>query len=421
MASRKVLYLTTNANKIADRFTVNLSVLGRSRIEEGEQMTYTVDLRGQVPLYGQQQCIWCGAATAQMLMDGYPDPAHRLFFSQQDIYNTIRAHNSTNPMDVNAGWATDPDGLCETLRIMNPPPGPHTWVPFEGTSDSVLHGVLLWMDRLRYPVATLINRGGHWVAIVGFISDVAPDPGPATLQYIMKYDPEPHNQGSSSTMTANVWDSTDWNGAVMYAGSWLNQYVAIVEPPKVKGFVKIEKVIRIGKEIIPPERAVELVKQWVKEGKIPNKQQHALLTRKDLTILEPVLVTEHSVAAEKPATNPRYYIVPFGLEREKTENEPVLARMCVIVNAFTGKFEEVTTFGRAVRYLREKEAIAIAIKAMGLKQIPRGLKAELMFMPSDITHIRAYPFWAITIQDRTVYIDQLGAVYGIIKPSVPGD
>jgi hypothetical protein len=386
-------------------------------------MTYIVDLRGQVTLYGQEQSDWCGPATAQMIMNGYPDPAHCLFYSQKDINNTIQAYNCKGPADANANWAADPYGLLKALIIMNPPPPTLGWsLTKDPSRDVVQFDILHWMDHQRYPVATLINGGGQWVVIVAFTSDVKPDGNTTpTLQDITIYDPEPDNTGSVSTMTGAVWNSTDWNCAVQHDGSWLNQYVAIIEPPKAKGSVKIEKVTRIGKEIITPEKAVELVKKWVKENRIPNKQQHALLTRKDLITLEPVLVTEHSLAAEKPKTNPRYYVVPLGLKREKSENEPILARMSVIVNAFTGEFEEITTFGRAVRYLREKEAIAIAIKAMGLAQIPQELKAELMFMPSDITHIRAYPFWIITAKNLTVYVDQLGAVYGRIKPSVPGD
>ena len=47
--------------------------------------------------------------------------------------------------------------------------------------------------------------------------------------------------------------------------------------------------------------------------------------------------------------------------------------------------------------------------------------ATLMFQPSDISHIRAYPFWRVTTSKRTFYVDQLGTLYGKLLVSVPGD
>ena len=60
---------------------------------------FAVDLSANVPLFGQELCYWCGAASAQMTRDGYPDPANRLFYTQTNLWNIIQAHNSTNPAD----------------------------------------------------------------------------------------------------------------------------------------------------------------------------------------------------------------------------------------------------------------------------------------------------------------------------------
>jgi hypothetical protein len=72
------------------------------------------DLSANVPLYGQQDCIWCGAASGQMSRNGYPNASDRLFYVQVDVWNTIQAHNSTDPAD--SGWATDPRGLTACLQ-----------------------------------------------------------------------------------------------------------------------------------------------------------------------------------------------------------------------------------------------------------------------------------------------------------------
>ena len=105
-----------------------------------------------------------------------------------------------------------------------------------------------------------------------------------------------------------------------------------------------------------------------------------------------------------------------------------LARLCVIVNAYTGKFEEITTFGKPVRYLPEREAIDVVAKALNLKKeemermlAEKTIKIAMMFQPSEITHIRAYPFWKITVKERVLYVDQLGKLHRTIEPAKPGD
>lgn len=67
---------------------------------------YRVDIGGNVTLYGQEICTWCGAACAQMSRNGYPNPGDRLYYTQTALWNTIQTFNSTLPQDTN--WATDP-------------------------------------------------------------------------------------------------------------------------------------------------------------------------------------------------------------------------------------------------------------------------------------------------------------------------
>ncbi len=292
---------------------------------------HQIDLTGNVPIHGQERCYWCGAACAQMIMDGYPNPAHRLFHTQLDIWNTIQANNSTAPAD--AGWATDPIGLCEALIQLNPPPG-GTWSIHANTSrDTVMFDILYWMNRNNYPVGTLINRGGHWVVIVGFQTDIAPVSGSnPTLQQITIYDPEPHNIGSQSTMTAAVWNATDWVGPVQYAGTWSNQYVAVIEPPVKRGRVKINRIRRIGDKVISPKEAVRNAKTWIEKLGLSKKPSYAILQRKSVINLQPMLVREQ-IKPDLKEKVPHYYIVPFGFQSEIGRCGIKLARVCVIVNA----------------------------------------------------------------------------------------
>jgi hypothetical protein len=383
---------------------------------------YTKDLSANVPLYGQEQCNYCGAASGQMIRNGYPNAADRLLYTQLSIWNTIQVLNSTDPTDVAQGWATDPHGLRDCLQSLNNPAGVH-WAEFADTSSNVvLFDMLYWMNIREFPSAVLVNQGGHWVAIVGFVTDVEPVGGSApTLQSIHYYDPEPHNVGTDTTVTGAQWFAGPWNGAIIYAGTWNNKYVAVVEPPIQKGEVRIKKVIRTGNKLLSPAEAVKYARQWIAEMKLADQRKYSLLGRKDVDNLEPILVREE-MPGRREKEVPHYYIVPFGFNSEFGERNVQMARVCVLVNAYTGKFEEVTAFGKPMRYLPEEEVLEVVAAAMHVKKGRlRDVSLTLMFQPSDITHVRTWPFWQVKIGDRMVYVDQLGKLYGKLLPSIPGD
>jgi hypothetical protein len=355
-----------------------------------------------------------------MARNGYPNPADRLFYAQVDVWNTIQVNNSTAPAD--SGWATDPHGLTGCLQSLSNPPGVH-WVEFANSSrDTVLFDILYWMDQRSYPCPVLINQGGHWVVIVGYVTDVQPLAGSSPLlQTISVHDPEPHNVGTNSTFSAAQWFGGPWNGSVIYTGTWLNQYVAVIEPPMSKGKVRVRRVKRTGRKLLSPEQALVYVRRWVEELGLSRQVKYSLLTREDVTAGKPLLVRE-GVGRSERKNSPHYYIVPYGFRHELAEEGSRLTRACVLVNAYTGAFEEITTFGKPIRYLSQEEALAIV--AAALRRDSADLKraeATLMFQPGDITHIRSYPFWRVTLGKRTVYVDQLGKLYGKFLPSVPGD
>jgi hypothetical protein len=384
----------------------------------------TLDLSANVPLYGQEQCTWCGAASGQMIRNGYPDPADRLFYTQTFIWNRIQVHNSTDPADLAlpVPWATDPHGLTGCLQSLANPAGVH-WAEFgDASSSDVLFDMLYWMNVRHYPSAVLINRGGHWVVIVGFVTDVEPVHGSApVLQTISVYDPEPHNIGTDTQFTGAQWFAGPWNGAIWYAGTWYNQYVAVVEPPIKRGRVRVERVERIGKELLSPDEALESANRWIDELGLAKQAKYRLLAHEEVEALEPVLVREEMPGSEEGAV-PHYYIVPFGLRRELDTCGIRMMRVCVLVNAYTGRFEEVTAFGKPVRYLSRDEAVGVVADAMQVEgRELEAADAALIFQPSDITHVRTWPFWRVQVGERVAYVDQWGKLYGKLLPSVPGD
>jgi hypothetical protein len=177
----------------------------------------------------------------------------------------------------------------------------------------------------------------------------------------------------------------------------------------------------MGKSLLSPDEAVRHAKRWIVDIKLAKQGKYKVLGHKDINNLEPILVRE-----EKPGSRvkdvPHYYIVPFGLKGEFGERKVRMSRVAVLVNAYTGQFEEVTTFGKPIKYLPKEEVFKIVAAAMHIDQNSlKDTDASLMFQPSDITHVRTMPFWRVQIGKRTVYVDQMGKLYGKLLPSIPGD
>jgi hypothetical protein len=207
----------------------------------------------------------------------------------------------------------------------------------------------------------------------------------------------------------------------------------MIEPPLQKERARVKLVKRTGNSLLKPPQAVAAARRWIVELHLGEVPKHALLARKGVDVLPPLLVREEppippigqrviSRTKTRAAKVPHYYIIPFGVPGERSETGSPLARVCVLVNAYTGALEEVTAFGRPLKLLTEREALNVV--AAALKVAPnrlRGANATLMFAPGDITHVRSYPFWKVQIGKRTLYVDQLGKLYGQLLPAFPGD
>lgn len=367
---------------------------------------YVVDLN--VPLYAQEEDNWSGPASGQMVMDGYPDPGDCIYYSQGLIWYII---NSFNP---EPGWDTDPYSLQQTLLALNPPPT-GTWSLLTDTvKEDLMFDILYWMNRQEYPTPTLVYEGLRWVVIKGYQTDIEPVYGSdPILEMITIHDPFPTGAGAINTMTGTVWYSTYWENPVNAPGTWFGEYVAIVEPPQAQGAVQAEFQIRSGNRdaIISPEQALAYAQYWIQHLNLSAKDpSYISLADTALQPLEPILVREELQPDVKMTRLvPYYYILPFA---KGDDLEKGLVRICVIVNAFTGEFEEVSSFGNAVSYLEEQKAIDAAAGSIKVDLVNvTKTQATVVFTPCDVTYLRAWPFWRVEINDRIVYVDMNGNVH----------
>ena len=371
---------------------------------------YEVDLN--VPLYGQEQGNWSGPASGQMVMNGYPDPGDCIYYSQGLIWYIIQGNNLP---DEPYEWDTDPVGLQLTLLDLNPP-STGTWSLMTGTvKEDLMFDILYWMNRQEYPTPTLVYEGARWVVIKGFETDIEPVGGSdPVLQFITIHDPFPTGQGATSTMEGTVWYDTYWENPISAPGTWFGQYAAIVEPPEAAGGVQVDMVLRYGDEasVISPEQALLYGEYWIQQLNLSAKEpSYSSLADTTLAAYKPLLVNEEIKPMEVKNANESvcYYLLRYAKEDEFKKG---LVNVCVIVNAFTGEFEEVTSFGSPISYIDERKAIELASQAEKIEVAEiTAAKASVVFTPCDLTYLRAYPFWKVETKDRVVYVEMNGKIH----------
>ncbi|MCP5104219.1 MAG: hypothetical protein GY950_12605, partial [bacterium] len=361
---------------------------------------YVVDLT--VTPRGQEISYWSGPACAQMIMDSYPPPYPSILYQQSVIWASIQTHNSGEP-----GWATDPLGMQGALTELNDP-APGIWALMSyDVKEDLMFQILFWMNQNSFPVTTLVNRGLHWVDVVGYETDIEPLQGssPQLLEITIN-DPWPVGVGQVSTIVGSVWYDDQWEFPVEKAGTWFDKYVAIIEPPQIQGIITADQVVRDGDTFISTEDALLYSESAILLKNLGAKHpSYAALNDRDTNTLDPILVREMpTLLTAKNERVPYYYIIPYAAKEDNvlsavdTKNNSDRSSVSIVVNAFTGNFEQVSAFGEAIRYLPEDEAVKIAADALKLTDADvKSIEAEMVYSPCVISSSRANPFWEITV------------------------
>jgi hypothetical protein len=146
---------------------------------------YTLSL-SYVPQYCQYDAHYCGSASAQMIMNGYPDASTRQLIHQPTIFSWI-ANNQTESTPYKA-----PGMVRDAIHHFNAPPSPRSFVARAYADDKhAMYKVMYWMAKTKYPAALMIN-GNHWVVVSEYTSDVDPlNNSNVQLSNITIHDPLP--------------------------------------------------------------------------------------------------------------------------------------------------------------------------------------------------------------------------------------
>lgn len=373
---------------------------------------YTLELSQDVKIYCQKTGAWCGAASTQMILNSYPDPAECVFKTQQEIMNKICDMQSA------AEPCKDPAAVKDAIMELDSPASSAHWAVFsKDVKSELMYSIMYWMAKREYPAAT-IRSGNHWVVVIGF--DANADPllnSDVELQFITINDPLPFCNGGGNMdeeltgaiaaghirgVSADTWydDTQYWGNAVSLPG-WSGKYVAVIEPPKAKGRATAPKeYVGTEKEIISPERALQSASEWVKKLNLPKRKYFRFF--KELSPLPAMLV--HS-----PESRKHYYLVPFGLKKEGP------AKGWLIINAYNGRFQEVGGYKTPFTCLSSQEAIKIALKKAKIEKYEK-TKADLVFHYSLQSYGRHLPIWQVTIDETLLYVIHDGKAFKELTP-----
>lgn len=371
-----------------------------------------------VPEYSEEALNWCGPATAQMIMEGYPSSACSVL--QEDIWAQVLLGKTE------ALWDTDPAGMRSALKTLCPPPG--TWSVYHKPDPAdLMFRVAYWMTRNNFPVAlvkdtvahnTYTAHSEHWVAIRGIITDADPTTtSSVNLEFVWFNDPSPANLGDPAVVrfvTGTQWYA-EFQPVTKVGSSYHGEHVAVIEPPVVSG-VAIAKAKLLFGSLISADQAKEFASRWIKEKKLYDIETYKILA--NAKPLPPLLVNRNHGG---------YFIVPYSTDGK-------LAQAAVIVNAYNGDFEEVGAF-KPLRYLDENQAANIALQTLkisppsgpgGINPQPEPPKelyvAELVFPEGQQVVSRYFPIWQITANRKTVGVTQQQEIFTRmprLQPSIP--
>lgn len=346
-----------------------------------------------VPARPEEALTWCGPAAAQMAMEGYPSSACAK--TQDEVWLAILASK------VEGMWDSDPAGMRGAMMGLCPPAGGGHWVAFSPADPAALmYSVAYWMTRNNYPAVVLLNTAAHtsyaphqehWVVVKGIVTDVNPTTSATVnLEYVWFNDPavplgDPPLERYVSAAT--------WYGelqAVAKPGSaYTAKYVAVIEPPERPGRAIARKEVLVGR-VIPPEVALRNAAKWIRSvglGRIgPFKGFEGSKP------LPPLLVN---------AAQGGYYLIPYSSGDDT-------ARLAVVVNAYTGGFQEAGSFAPA-RFLSQKAAVDAALKHLGVRE-PKKVTAELESSSGVGSPNRYAPSWKIDVDGSTVVVTNAGEI-----------
>jgi hypothetical protein len=220
----------------------------------------------------QQTKYWCGAASAQMILEcdtientlGRRRPTYptgTITQIQQALYNDIQAHNNTT-----AGWYTDPDGLQWTLDHYDMV---QTYVQYEKSDAAWSCKKLAWtIEHYEVPPAILVYEGDHWIVVVGMDTSVAPtQTGTYKINSFTVHDPWQWNGALGANVKIGYNNFTCKYFTKLDTGAtdpWNGLRVSVCDPDAVTEDLIVPPPLQEG-SLIGPQGALEAAEEVIEQ------------------------------------------------------------------------------------------------------------------------------------------------------------
>ena len=347
-----------------------------------------------VPARAEEAVTWCGPATAQMVMAGYPGgPCPK---EQWQAWQSIQAHR------VESAWDTDPRGIEGAMEELCPPPGGGWSALAYSDARALMYAVAYWMTRNRYPVAILLDTVAHgsysshqehWATIRGIVTDADPTTqSTVELELVWLVDPAVplRDPPLERLIAADTWYG-ELQPVTKAASSFVGRYVAVIEPPEREGIAEAPgDEVRTGRPI-SSRQAIRAAVRALRRLDLADLPAFRDIVRS--RPLEPYLVDSERGG---------YVLVPFSRDGRQAEH-------AVLVNAYTGSFQEVGRFA-PTRFLSRDQAVERALEFLRKGASAGRVEASLVTSPAAGAVSRYRPAWKVEIDGEIVGIDQDGEV-----------
>lgn len=343
------------------------------------------------PYYTQTTSYYCGAASAQMILNS--EKLGIYVPSQVTLYDYIHPRNQCD------NWYTDPKGLNDVLNHYAGNKAHFVISALANQNDGVKK-LAYTIDRYGVPPASLIYGCMHWVVVRGVITDAQPTSAASyTINGFFVNDPW---YGATSLGENKYIDIAHWKSDYFTGCGWCgapggNKYISVVDPePIPRVTLKFPTPLTRQARIIAPDevkkQASAVMKQFAEQREFAQQFGEALGVMKASTLGEPLLVQRSD--NEKNA----YYIAPLL--------KGALTSGAILLDAYSGQFQEATYVKQPIEYTRKLEMRGASelfkrslpslklrpelIKDLNLKPIRTGglLVSEAQAEPTELKTLR---------------------------------
>lgn len=299
------------------------------------------------PYYTQDTNYYCGAASAQMILDS---EKIGIYEDQDTLYDDYIHPNNA----CSTGWATDPEGLRYALNQYYPAGYFFVHKPLD--ADTGIKKIAYTIDKYGVPPASLINHCGHWVVMRGTITDVQPTTaiGSFSVYGFFVNDPwyGPTSFGENQYIDVNTWKDDYFTGCNWCdaSGNWCDasgtRYISVVDPSPVPPLKLILPKPAARRDVIiskseAKEKVAQYLKIFLEYEEFRKNFDVSCDVMQESEINTPILVQRSD------KTEDAYYIVSLSQDE--------MASGAVLIDAYSGQLNELSFVKEPIDYLSKFE------------------------------------------------------------------